>query len=92
MSHGKSVMLSGSTKKPIEFPNSKKKTYFKATAEVGIAYTHGKIAGDASKAETEIVNDINVQIDSAWKKDKAAGDSPEITKADLEFSTFSKKS
>ncbi len=91
MSHGKSVMLSGRTTKAIDMPSGKK-TYFKAEAEVGIAYTHGKVTGDAGKAEKEIVDDINVQIASQWKKDKGQDKAPEIDKDDLEFSTFSKKS
>lgn len=91
MSHGKSVLLKGGTKKPIEMPKGKK-SYFYAEAEVGIAYTHGKIAGDATKAEKAIVDDINVQIASQWKKEKGSGDAPEVTKDELEFSTFSRKS
>lgn len=90
MSHGKTVMLKGSTKKPVDMPGNKKKDFY-AEAEVGIAFTHGKVTGDATKAQKEIVDDINLQIDKMWKKEKGTGESPEITATDLDFETFSKR-
>ncbi len=87
MSHGKKMYLTGSVSVKI----GEKLTGFKSDESYGLALGHGKVTGDSSKAATNILNDINAQIEKAWKKAKLSGDAPEVTSGDIEWDTYSAK-
>lgn len=87
MSHGKKMYLKGTATVDI----GGRDKAFSSEESYGIALSHGKITGDPSKAQKNIVNDLNAQIQSAWKKAKLGGDAPEVDYDDIEWDTFSAK-
>ncbi len=87
MSHGKKMYLTGSASVKIGTASKA----FKAEEAYGLALGHGKVTGSSDKAAKNIVNDINAQIASAWKKAKLTGDAPEVTSGDVEWDTYSAK-
>jgi hypothetical protein len=64
---------------------------FKSEEAYGVALTHGKVTGSSEKAAKSILDDINFQIDKAWKKAKLGGDAPEVESGDIEWDTYSAK-
>lgn len=87
MSHGKKMYLTGSAS--VKIGTTAKA--FKAEESYGLALGHGKVTGSSDKAAKSIVDDINSQIEKAWKKAKLTGDAPEVTASDVEWDTYSAK-
>ena len=87
MSHGKSMMLTGS----VEVTIAGKKMTFKSEEKYGLALSHGKVSGNSDKAQKSILGDLNLQYDKAWKKAKIPSASPDLTAADVSWDTYSAK-
>ena len=93
MSHGKTAMLKGTTKKLIDIPAPGKtmKFDFQDEEKLGYVPTHGMAGGDPSKAKKSIVDGINGKLSKKWTELKAPGKPTALTESDIEFEVYTKK-
>lgn len=81
MSHGKSLYLKGSVSVDI----GGRSEGFSAEEKLTTIKGHAQDVS-VTKAEKAILGDLNAQIASKWKKKKAAGSAPDVTKKEVDWS------
>lgn len=80
MSHGKTLYLAGSVSVEIDG----REQGFSAECKLTTIKGHAQ-SPEVTKPEKEIIDDINAQIASAWKKKKCQGEAPEVAKGDIDW-------